>query len=161
MALPNYEFPEPPPDSIASQEPADLESPLRRGYFTNYSRAEVISWYENQFNHSSFLEIKLPTLILNYPPENAQTIIRDQTSSSYLQELAHPFRESVYINGFQPPSSNGLPAFNVEGKTWQQKIIIKYVPSNIWLREIIFIASAVMVIVIYNAHIKLFNKKHE
>ncbi len=161
MALPNYNFPEPPPDSIISQEPADLETSFRRGYFTNYSREEVISWYKNQFEYSDFLGIRLPTLLLNYPPENAQTIIRDQTSSSYLQELVHPFRESLYINGFKPLSESGLPAFTIEGETREQKIIIKYLPSNVWVREGIFIASAVMAIVIYNACIKLFKTKHE
>lgn len=158
LALPNFSFPNPPSDSIQSQEPADLETPLRRAYFSNYSRQEVLDWYGKQFDHSNFFGIKLPTFLFNYPPENAQTLIRDQTSSTFLQEFTHPFRESIYINGFQPSTSNGLPVLSVDGKGWQQKIIIRQVSSNVWIREVIFVFSAVMIVVIYNSFEKLFKK---
>jgi len=160
LALPNYSFPEPPPGSLKSDEPADLESPLRQGYFTNMTRAEVLSWYEAQFNHSSFMGIKMPTLLLNYPPENAQTLIRDQTSSTFLQEFVHPFRESEYINGFQPLSRNNKPMFSVGGQTWQLKIIVRLVPSNVIVREIVFLLSMAMVVIIYKAFTNLLRRKH-
>ena len=159
LALPGYSFPVPPPDSIKSEEPADLESPLRRGYFTNYSRAEVLAWYKKQFDYSPLLNIKLPTLLLNYPPEYAQTIIRDQTGSTYLQEFTHPFRESLYINGFETPESNLQLLFYVDGKFWYQKIIIRQVPSNVFIREGIFIVSMVMVVILYNGFEKLIRRK--
>ncbi len=149
ISLPNFNFPKPPPDSLQSREPADLETPLRRGYFTNYTRAQVITWYENQFDHSNFLSIKIPTLLLNYPPEDAQTIIRDQTSSTFLQELVHPFRESIYINGFEPPSYDNQPVFYVDGKTWRQKIIIKMMPTSIFIRIAVFVAEMVCVIILF------------
>lgn len=151
LALPGYYFPKSPPDSLQSQEPADLETSLRRGYFTDLSRAEVLEWYKVQFNHSSFLGLEIPTLLFNYPPENAQTIIRDQTRSTFLQEFAHPFRESIYINGFQPETDGTVPVFSVGGKTWRQKIIIRMVPSNVWVREGIFILSSIMMVVLYKA----------
>ena len=121
----------------------------------------MLAWYKQQFDRSSFMGIKLPTLLLNYPPENAQTIIRDQTGSTFLQEFTHPFRESIYINGFKPPSDNNRPIFFVGGKPWQQKIIIRYVPSSIWVREAVFIASALMIAVIYNAFEKSLRKRNE
>ncbi len=161
LALPGNDFPDPPPDSLQSQEPADLETSLRRGYFTNLTREEVLSWYERQFDHTSFLGIRLPTILLNYPPENAQTLIRDQTGSTFLQEFVHPFRESLYINGLKPPSENNKPTFFVEGKLWQQKIIIRYVPSSIWIREGLFIAAMAMAVVIYNAFAKSLRRKNE
>ena len=49
LFLPNPEFPSPPSDALQSKEPADTETPLRRAYFTNYTRAEVLSHYEEQF----------------------------------------------------------------------------------------------------------------
>src|SRR5688572_10976337 len=94
LLIPNYEFPNPPVDAVQSEEPADSESPLRRAYFTNYTREEVIQHYRSQISDIPLL------LRLNYPPEEAQTIIRDQTRSNYLEELAHPMRSSLYINGF-------------------------------------------------------------
>jgi hypothetical protein len=154
LVLPNPPFPKPPPDSLQSQEPADLESPLRQSYFTNFTRDQVISWYENQFNQLSFLGLKLPTLLFNYPPEEAQTLIRDQTSSTFLQELVHPLRESIYINGFKPPSDKDEPIFFVGGKHWVQKIIIRSVPSPMWARLVIFAGTAVLAWVVCSAWIK-------
>lgn len=120
LLLPNYDFPKPPPDSIQSQEPADTETPLRRAYFTNYTREQILGWYEDQMKHSNFLNIPLPTYLLNYPPEDAQTIIRDQTRTSYLEEVVHPLRESVYVNGFEPnPLSKD--AIFIEGRSWKEK----------------------------------------
>jgi hypothetical protein len=163
ISLPNFTFPKPLPDSLQSTEPADLETPLRRGYFTNYTRAQVISWYESQFDHSSFLNIKLPTLLLNYPPEDAQTLIRDQTSSTFLQELVHPLRESIYINGFEPPSYDNKPVFNVGGKYWRQKIIIKMVPTSIFVRIAVFGAEVFCMVVLFKGFretfIQLWHKK--
>src|SRR3989344_9066600 len=86
VSLPNPELPDIPPNSVQSNQPADVETPLRRGYYTNLSREEVIEFYKNEFNKKN----KLYTLRLNYPPEESQTIIRDQTRSTYLEELVHP-----------------------------------------------------------------------
>jgi len=44
------EFPKMLPDTIQSFEPADVETTLRRGYYTNLTRSEVITHYENEFN---------------------------------------------------------------------------------------------------------------
>lgn len=120
-------FPKPPPGAKQSFEPADTETPLRRSYFVDQEREEVISYYFSQFS-------AIKTLRLNYPPEEAKTIIRDQTRSSYLEELVHPFRESLYINGFVPKVRKD--AIVIDGKNYHQKITIRYVPSSSLLRVI-------------------------
>lgn len=119
------EFPEPPPNSPQSGEPADTETPLRRAYFTDFTREEVMSHYKNQFQ-------SIYTLNFNYPPEEAQTIIRDQTRSWYLEELSHPFRESVYINGFIPQTDNEVILRG--DRNFYQKITIRYVPTTFFVR---------------------------
>jgi hypothetical protein len=160
LALPNFSFPNPPPDALQSKELADTETPLRRAYFTNYTREQVLDWYKKEFERSNFLGIKLPTYLLNYPPEDAQTIIRDQTRSTFLQEVVHPFRESVYINGFKPVQAND--AIFIEGKSWVQKITVRFVPSSIFIRIGIFIATSVLMVILYNTWFKdLTDKKHE
>lgn len=111
-------FPVPPPDALLSTEPADSESPLRRSYFTNYTRDQVIEHYKAHFDRAIMLR-------LNYPPEDAQVIIRDQTRSYYLEELVHPLRESLFINGFVAQSEKDDIWIN--GVHWEQKITIKYV----------------------------------
>jgi hypothetical protein len=120
-------FPDPPDGAKQSFEPADTETPLRRAYFTNFTRDEVVGHYKRELKD-------LPTLRLNYPPEEAQTIIRDQTRSSYLEELARPLRESIYINGFVPKEQKD--AILIEGVSYYQKITVRYVPSDTLIRVV-------------------------
>jgi hypothetical protein len=130
------EFPKPPENSVQSKEPADTESPLRRAYFTNLNRVEVISHYQKEFNDG--FNVYSPRL--NYPPEESATIIRDQTRSTYLEEIAHPFRESIYINGFEPKSEKDT--ILIDSVRWNQKIIIRYVPSPVWVRVVVLLLSS-------------------
>jgi hypothetical protein len=137
--IPNPEFPDMPRDSVQSKEPADTETQLRRAYFTNLTREEIIAHYQKEFNRGT----KLPTLRLNYPPEEAQVIIRDQTRSTFLEELVHLFRESLFINGFEPLTEKDT--IIIDGVNWRQKVIVKYVPSSIMLRTIAVLLSSLSV----------------
>lgn len=150
--LPNYSFPVPPPDALQSHEPADSETPLRRAYFTDFTRQQVLDWYENQMKHSSFLNLPMPTYLLNYPPEDAQTLIRIQTRSTFLEEIVHPFRESVYINGYEPAPDDQENAINIDGKHWRQKIIIKSVPSSLFLRLSVFAGIELSITILFIAY---------
>lgn len=122
VVLPGPKFPEPLPGALKSTEGADLETPLRRGYFTNATRDEVMEHYFAQFGGYR----------LNYPPEESGTIIRDQTHSTFLEEIVHPFRESIFISGYEPKDTER--ELNVEGLFWRQKVIVKYVPSSLIIR---------------------------
>lgn len=147
LLLPSPKFPDPPSDALQSDEPADTETPLRRAYFTNLTREEVIKHYRNQFMKSSFAGIPMPALRLNYPPEEAQTKIRDQTRSTFLEEIVHPFRESFYINGFEP--KNEKDTIIIKKRPWRQKIIVRYIPSSAIVRVslmlVAFLASSLLV----------------
>ncbi|KKR38356.1 hypothetical protein A2210_02225 [Candidatus Woesebacteria bacterium RIFOXYA1_FULL_40_18] len=124
LVLPQPFFPSPAWDFVSSTEPADRETPLRRGYFTNLTREQLMSHYKSEFGWG---------LTLNYPPEEAQTLVRDQTKSSFLEEIVHPFKESLFVNGYEP-KGNDITGFMIDGKIYKQKVIVKYVPSNIFLR---------------------------
>ncbi len=142
VALPNLGFPNYPTGSLQSYEPADSENINRRAYFSNQDRESVVNHYKNDFSiRKSFLTNFLQ-LRLNYPPEESQTIIRDQTRSSYLEEITYPLRESVFINGFMP--SVPKDAIIIENKNWLQKITVKYVSSNIYVR--IFVVLMLIII---------------
>ena len=156
VSLPNFNFPNPPPDSVQSNEPADMEDSLKRAYFTNYTRSEVLDWYKAQFDYSTFLNVKLPTYLLNYPPEESQSIIRDQTRSTFLQEIVHPFRETVFINGFEPAAGDDKNRIVIDGVHWRQKIIVKYIPSTLVLRFLISLATLTAIPVIYSAFVPEF-----
>lgn len=142
VALPNPKFPEPPPGSIVSQEPADTENPLRKGYYSDLSRNQVLDYYQGKMKNSSLLNLPLPSYPLNYPPEEAQTLIRDQTKSTFLEEIVHPFRESLFINGFEPSDPQNI--IEINGKVWKQKLIIKSVGSIPFIRLTITTLSLVL-----------------
>lgn len=131
LALPGPDFPAPPPDATQSEEKADTETSLRRAYFTNFPRQEVVDYYREAFGKGP-LGLALPSIRLNYPPEDAQTLIRDQTRSTFLEEIVHPFRESVYVNGFEPKEKKDDVWY--KGVDFRQKIIIKHHPSSVLVR---------------------------
>ncbi len=136
LLLPTPRFPFQPPDSVQSLEKADTETPLRRAYFTNYTRQKVVEHYQNQLKRSPFLGIPLPTYRLNYPPEDAVLLVRDQTRSIFLEEIVHPFRESLFINGFMPREAKDDIWY--KGVHYDQKITIKYSPSPAIIRIPVF-----------------------
>lgn len=157
ISLPNYDFPSPPPGFVQSNEPADMENPLRKAYFTDHTRAEVLDWYKAQFDYSTLFNIKLPTYLLNYLPEESQGIIRDQTRSTFLQEIVHPFRETVFINGYEPATTDYKNRIVIDGVHYRQKVIIKYVPSSLVLRFLISLFSLASIPVIYLAFVPEFS----
>ena len=132
VLFPNPKFPNPLPDALQSGEPGDVEDlSLRRAYYTNMGREEVMAYYQNEFKGYQ----------LNYPQEEAVVIIRDQTKSTFLEEIVHPFRESLYVNGFEPKSAEY--AIVKEGQPWRQKISVKYIQSNIIIRSLVVILSGI------------------
>jgi len=130
----NTPFPGPPPNSVQSMEEADTETSLRRAYFTNYTREQVIAHYAAQME-------RFPSLQLNYPPEEAKTLIRDQTRSWYLEELNHPLRQSVYINGFI--AQNPQDDIWYKGVHYEQKITIRLIQSTRVARIIVWLCIVV------------------
>lgn len=113
-------FPPPPQKSFISNEPADTESVYRTAFYTTLSRIEVMEYYKSVFNK--------PFIRINHPPEEAQAIIRDQTKSSWLEELVHPFKDSLFINGFYP--TKPTEQININGVHYEAKITLHYFPSH-------------------------------
>ena len=140
LILPAPPFPQKPYDSVQSVEEWDVETPFRRGYMTNFTRKEITDLYYNQMTHVG--KFNLPTIKLNYPPEDAQTLIRDQTRSSYLEEFVHPFRESLFVNGYIPDKD--VYEIWYRGLKFDQKVVIKYSRSNLYVGSILFIISALL-----------------
>ena len=118
LTYPSPNFPTPPERALRSNEPGDMESVYRRAYFTNLSRSEVLNFYGQQFGG----------FLLNYPPEDAFSLVRDQTKSSWLQEFVHPFRESLYVNGFYP--TKPTEQINIDGVHYINKLTLRYIPSH-------------------------------
>lgn len=147
LLLPSYSFPKPLPGSVQSREGADTETPLRTAYFTDFLRAQVLDFYQNQFARSSFLNLQMPTLRLNYPPEDAQTLVRDQTHSVYLEEIVHPLRESLFVNGWTYQNQDNTIGY--KGGVYQELVTIKFVPSSYLARLIIGLMIVASLVLIY------------
>lgn len=147
LIIPNPTFPNKPEEALQSDEPADIESFYRRAYFTNLDREEVMRHYLAEMKEVGLFRLKLPTYRLNYPPEESQTIIRDQTRSTYLEEIVHPFRESIYVNGFEP--KNEKDKIFIQEKLWVQKIIIKQINSTVFVRFLIGLMCITIIPVIF------------
>lgn len=142
LLIPISQFPEKGGDFVVSTEPADVESVNRRGYFTDMTRSEVINHYSDKFSLVLFGFVRTSPLRLNYPPEEARVLIRDQTRSTFLEELVFPFRESLYINGFEPKDDKD--AIIIDGKRYRQKVIVKHVESSVLGRVSLGIASVIL-----------------
>lgn len=151
LLLPNPEFPKAPPDALQSGEPADTETPLRQAYFTNFSRKEVMHYFQSQMQKNHFLGMPLPAYSLNYPPEEAKTIIRDQTRSTFLEEIVHPFRESLFVNGFE--AKDEKDTIFIGGQVWKQKITVRFVPSNVLARILVGLSTLILVTLVYKSYL--------
>lgn len=144
LALPTPSFPIQLPDSVQSLEEADVESPLRRAYFTNFNREQVLDFYQKQMEKPILMGIPLPTYRLNHPPEEAYTLVRDQTRSTFLEEIVHPFRESLFVNGFKPKVAKD--EIHYKGVRYEQKITVRYIPSSAPVRMAIGFFAVVALI---------------
>jgi len=148
LALPSPKFPLAPSDSMQSAESGDSEElNVRRAYFTDFTREEVMSHYLEAFNNNQIVNLRFISYRLNYPPEEAFSRVRDQTRSTFLEEIVHPFRENIYVNGFEPIYAKDEIWYG--GRRFRQKITVKVVRSNIIVREIIGIGVIAGIYVIY------------
>ena len=146
LLLPAPAEPPPLPESTKSNLPGDtVEIPHLYAYFTNLSREEVMSFYQEHYSRSRFFNLPLPSLKLNHPPEYAWVVIRDTEHSSYLEEIVHPFRDSFYINGYEPANdpfveaSQRRPTIIYEGQEYKAKVLVLPVYSNPLMRIVLFL----------------------
>ncbi len=143
LVLPSPGFPPPPAGSLVSNEPADTETIYRQAYYSNLSRSEVMKYYADIFR-SPF------QFVLNHPPEDAGTLIRDQTRSSFLEEIVHPGKEVLYVNGYTPTKPEDKIVRN--GQTYTSKIVIHLVPSTIATRLTVLLLTAIAIFLLWKEY---------
>lgn len=131
------------PSSIKSDEPGDtVQVPNVAAYFSDFWRRDVISTYWNRYQNLTLFPFS--PMRLNYPPEYAYTAIKDQTRSTYLEELIYPLRDSLFINGFEPFYESGEPKYwgatrvEVGEATFNSKAILRFYPSPLWVRAVVW-----------------------
>jgi hypothetical protein len=147
--------------SLKSDEPGDTtQNKNIAAYFSNNRREEVTGFYSGQFGYLNFLGFKIPPIRMNLPPEEAFTYIRDQQPSTYLEQFTYPFRDSLYVNGFEPFDEKGkeyrkgATQINIKGSYYLSKTTVRYYGSSVAVRVFLYILAWVCMILIY----KLFRK---
>lgn len=166
LVLPSpAEFP-PLPNSIKSIEPGDtVQIANVSAYYTDMPRKEVVNYYFNYFSRSLFLGIPLITYKLNQPPERIREILRSTQQSTYVEEIIHPLRESLFVNGFEwnndPftfPSRRIKNILIVNGKTYQFKVTLFYQESVLWQRLLVFYLSLGAIYLLFKVYSELLKK---
>ncbi len=136
------------PNAVRSTEPGDtVQIANVQAYYTDMSRQEVVDFYNRYFSRSPFANLPLITYKLNHPPERIREVLRATQQSTYVEEIIHPLRESVFVNGFEwnndpftLPKRRIKNILIVNGKTYQFKVTLFYQESKLWQRLLIFYA---------------------
>jgi len=146
LLLPAPELPPPDlPESVKSDLPGDtVQLTNVSAYFSNKNRHEVLSFYTDYFSRSKFLHIPLLTYRLNHPPEKARQVFRETKRSWYLEEIVHPLRGSLFVNGFEEGKRiDGKVIVEkkklvYQGREWKNKISLRWFYSPGWARLLVF-----------------------
>lgn len=154
------------PDSVKSTEPGDtIQNPNVAAYFSNLRRSEVTDYYHQKFAYLNILGLPIPPLKLNRPPEEAYTYIRDQQASTYLEEYVYPFRDSLYVNGFEPfdlsgkPYQRGATDISIDGVFYDTKTTIRYYGSPLVWRIIVYLGIWIGFYFMYQTVKEILKKK--
>lgn len=137
------------PNSIRSQEPGDtVQIPGVSAYYTDIPRKEVVDFYFRYFSQSSFKGIPLLTYKLNHPPERIKEVLRDTQMSTFVEEIIHPFRESLFVSGYEwandpftPPKHRAQFKLLIGDHVYDFKITLFYQQSKTWQRLVVFYLS--------------------
>lgn len=130
------------PNSAKSNLPGDTTQISHvSAYYTNMTRTEVMNFYKAYYSGPFRIN-------LNHPPEKAQEIIVDTIQSYYFEEFVLPFKESLYINGFEwendvftKPENRSKNKLIYENKEYKAKITIRRFPTTIPKRIIAFLIT--------------------
>ncbi len=143
------------PDSYKSALAGDNIAQVSNvaGYFSDNYREFVTSFYSKDYKDKTWLPF--PPLRLNHPPEFSWNVIKKHTDSTYLEELVYPLRDSIYVNGFEPyyvdktPKYWGASQFSENGNTWFTKVTLRFYPSNIFIKFLVWLGIAASVACLY------------
>ena len=145
-------------NSAKSNEPGDtIQLKNVSAYYTNMTRTEVMNFYKTYYSGPF-------RIILNHPPERSKEIIKDTIQSYYFEEFVLPFKESLYINGFEWENDVFTKAENrvknkliFKDKEYKAKITIKTFPTSIPKRITAFLfteATIIFAFCIYKSFLK-------
>ncbi len=143
------------PDSYKSTLAGDnvAQVPNVAGYFSNKYRNFVTYFYRTNYFQKTLLPF--PPMRLNHPPEVSWNVIKKHTDSTFLEEFVYPLRDSLYVNGLEPFYEDGSPKFwgsskfSEGGKDWYTKTTIRFYPSSVFVRLIVWFSICLSILYTY------------
>lgn len=143
------------PQSLKSDEPGDtVQVKNVSAYYSNHFRDFVMPYYKTQYQ--SLTDFPFAPMRFNHPPEFAYTAVKEQTLSTYLEELVYPLRDSIFINGFEPFYKDGEPKFPgatdlvVNGIFFDTKTTLRFYPSPLWARTVAWFGICLSILMLWN-----------
>lgn len=156
------------PDSLKSDEPGDtIQNKNIAAFFSLQRRDYITKFYYDKFNYMSIFGFKIPPLKFNHPVETAQVSVREQAQSTYLEEYVYPFRDSLFVNGYDKDVWNNLKhivndgeneLIVIDGQIFNSKTTLRYYPSSVFARIIIYIGVWVLYFALVKVSYKAFKK---
>lgn len=155
------DFPTLPNSSKSTLEGDTIQLPNVVAYFSNNYRDFATQLYYQGYKNQHL--IPFPPLRLNYPPEFAYIAIKDQTHSTYLEEMVYPLRGSLFVNGLEPFDRNGQPRyegavkFDNEGVINNTKVTLRFYPAPVWARLTVWLGIILSIALIWKLGRKIIN----
>lgn len=158
------------PDSLKSDEPGDtFQVSNVAAYFSNFKRAEITKFYQQDFKNNFWFGKFLPIVSLNHPPLYSKDVIRDQINVTFLEEYFYPLKGSLYIGGYEPAVENDLlhRAHNFvgdhiqlkgKGPYYVSKTTIKFYQAPILGSLIVYIGIWLSILALFELSKKIFKK---
>lgn len=156
------------PNSEKSQLEGDtIQNPNIAAYFSDFTRPSITGFYRQEFIKMHWFGFFLPPVSVSHPPEAAYKYVRDQQESTFLEEYIYPLRESIFVNGYEPEVENRMydkPSDFVgnhilyNGTYYNSKTTLRYYPSNIFYKILIYAGGWVAAIYLYKLYRKSINE---
>lgn len=145
LSLPTPSLPDLRNSGRSDEEGDTWQHPDQKGFYSNLTRSEVLSDIQTKSIIHVF-GLALPLYRLNYPPEDAYPLVRDQLKSNYLEEIVYPLRNSTFVNGWEPKKApenvnlapDEITEISLHGVAYDAKITLRPVDSAVWARLLIW-----------------------
>jgi len=152
------------PNSLRSDEPGDtIQIKGVSAYYTDLPRKEVVEFYVQNFSRSSFFNIPFISYRLNHPPERIREVLRPTQYSTYVEEIVHPLRGSLFVSGYEwakdpftLPSERAKNIMLVNGKVYKFKVTLFIQYASWWKRVLIWWGIFGSIILIFLGFQKVF-----
>ena len=149
LLFPTASFPENPEWVVGSDLERDQqEMESFRAYFTDERREKIMNHYYAEFRPPILGKLN-PWRTHDYAPEDARWhVVNMHFSANWLEEVHYPFRESIFVAGYEPPEDE--PRVLNSGQEYNTKYMVKHYRTSIFTRLFVGGLSVIAIYVITN-----------